>query len=611
MPDGVTTPTARRSRTASRCPSRRRTSSRSRCACRRCPSARPPRSCSRPGRRAATWCATSSATCSGWPITDERGRPLRARAPRQAALARSRPAGARSASATACSRSRPACARRSSTTATATGTAPACSSTSTGELARPCRVDGRAAAALGLAGRDRAGAGGGRARRLRRPPTSTSWSTRRSRSARTRRARSASGGTRFELALYGRCNADAARLVDILRRIVAATGRMFGGFPFDRYLFIVHALPIGYGRPRAPRVGDDGHRRACRSRTRPATGASPIWRRTSSSTPGTSSACTTPRWGRFDYTRENYTRLLWLFEGFTDYLAHIIMLRAGRHGASATSYRMIAEDWPKYATRPGRNETPLDELSFEAWIKQYKPSENFINRAVSYYEKGLVGGDGAGPRAAAGDRRAARPARDVPPAVGPLRRAPARDRPRRTCATRPRRSPGGGWIGFFDRYVHGTDELPLPALWRRAGPDGDGARRVGRERQAAGRSRRRARAARAGLDRHRPASRAHCWSATSSPTRPPGAPGITFGDDIVAVGGARVNRGDLRQARRRRRRRARASAIAFFRRDLLREATLTLAESPARTLDRRPPTRRRTAPRPRAVRDRLARPAGR
>ena len=35
--------------------------------------------------------------------------------------------------------------------------------------------------------------------------------------------------------------------------------------------------------------------------------------------------------GRFDYTRENYTRLLWFFEGFTDYLAHIIMLRAGRH----------------------------------------------------------------------------------------------------------------------------------------------------------------------------------------------------------------------------------------------------------------------------------------
>ena len=41
--------------------------------------------------------------------------------------------------------------------------------------------------------------------------------------------------------------------------------------------------------------------------------------------------------GRFDYTRENYTRLLWLYEGFTDYLAHVIMLRAGLTTDPATS----------------------------------------------------------------------------------------------------------------------------------------------------------------------------------------------------------------------------------------------------------------------------------
>jgi predicted metalloprotease with PDZ domain len=48
------------------------------------------------------------------------------------------------------------------------------------------------------------------------------------------------------------------------------------------------------------------------------------------------------------------------------------MLRAGAT-RDRDFYRMLAEDWPKYATRPGRNETPLDELSYEAWIKQYKP----------------------------------------------------------------------------------------------------------------------------------------------------------------------------------------------------------------------------------------------
>ena len=123
---------------------------------------------------------------------------------------------------------------------------------------------------------------------------------------------------------------------------------------------------------------------------------------------------------------------------------------------------MIAEDWPKYATRPGRNETPLDELSFEAWIKQYKPSENFINRAVSYYEKGLWTAMALDLelRLATGGRRG------LPEMFRWLwerfGRAGAADRPRPTCATPPRAVGGPPLDRFFDRYVRGTDELPLP-----------------------------------------------------------------------------------------------------------------------------------------------------
>src|SRR5262245_7208685 len=193
------------------------------------------------------------------------------------------------------------------------------------------------------------------------------------------------GRTKFELALYGRCNADTDRLVDILRRIVTATGRMFGGFPFDRYLFIVHALPVGSGglEHRASVTmdiaglsfeDDAGYRRFADLAAHEFFHAWNVKRIQDAAL------------ARVDYTRETYTRLLWPFEGFTDYLAHNIMLRAGVT-RDRDFYRMIAEDWPKYAARPGRNETPLDELSFEAWIKQYKPSESSINRAVSYYEK--------------------------------------------------------------------------------------------------------------------------------------------------------------------------------------------------------------------------------
>ena len=226
---------------------------------------------------------------------------------------------------------------------------------------------------------------------------------------------------------------------------------------------------------------------------------------------------------RFDYTQENYTRLLWLFEGFTDYLAHIIMLRAGVT-TDRDFYRMIAEDWPKYATRPGRNETPLDELSFEAWIKQYKPSENFVNRAVSYYEKGFWTGmalDLELRLATAGRRGLPEMFRWIWERFGRAG-VPVDEQTVRDAAA--------AMAGAQARSLL----RPLRARHRRAAaaravaarrPEGRGARRMGRERQAARRSRPRARAPRPGVDRDRAAPGAHAGPQRRSRIRPPGAPG--------------------------------------------------------------------------------------
>jgi predicted metalloprotease with PDZ domain len=389
------------------------------------------------------------------------------------------------------------------------------------------------------------------------------------------------GRARFELALYGRHNADVARLCDILRRIVAATGRMFGGFPFDRYVFIVHALPVGSGglEHRASVTMDiaglsfedeGGYRRFADLAAHEFFHAWNVKRIQDAAL------------ARVDYTRETYTRLLWLFEGFTDYLAHIIMLRAGVT-RDRDFCRMLAEDWPKFAARPGRNETPLDELSYEAWIKQYKPSENFVNRAVSYYEKGLWTGmalDIELRLATAGRRGLPEMFRWIWDRFGRAGRAIDEDVVRDAAA-----ATGGGRRRvdrFFDRYVRGTDELPLPALWRRAGLKV--ALRAAwdqRDKPPADRDGVRARRARAwtGIALHQDRTLVR----NVVPDSPAWRAGITFGDDIVAVDGARVNAatfaariGDCDPGARAR--------IAFFRRDVLNEATLTLAESPDRAL---------------------------
>jgi len=387
------------------------------------------------------------------------------------------------------------------------------------------------------------------------------------------------GRARFELALYGRHNADVGRLVDILRRVVTATGRMFGGFPFDRYLFIVHALPVGSGglEHRASVTMDiaglsfedeGGYRRFADLAAHEFFHAWNVKRIQDAAL------------ARIDYTRETYTRLLWLFEGFTDYLAHIIMLRAGVT-RPRDFYRMIADDWPKYAARPGRNETPLDELSFEAWIKQYRPAESFVNRAVSYYEKGLWTGMALDIelRAATGGRRglpemfrwiwdrfgrAGRPIDE-----GTVRDAAAAISHRRMDR-------------FFARYVRGTEELPMHVLWRRAG--------LKVALRAAWDQRGKPRADR---DRVR-ARRARAWTGIALhpertlvrnviPDSPAWRAGITFGDDIVAVDGGRVTSATFANRIADRDPGARVR-VAFFRRDVLSETTLTLAESPDRSL---------------------------
>ncbi|HET6972746.1 MAG TPA: PDZ domain-containing protein [Pyrinomonadaceae bacterium] len=93
--------------------------------------------------------------------------------------------------------------------------------------------------------------------------------------------------------------------------------------------------------------------------------------------------------GPFDYTQENYTKMLWVAEGITDYYADIALRRAGLVSEgdflSATARSM----WSLQNT-PGRLEQTVEESSFDAWIKYYRQDENSNNSQISYYDKGAL-----------------------------------------------------------------------------------------------------------------------------------------------------------------------------------------------------------------------------
>lgn len=93
--------------------------------------------------------------------------------------------------------------------------------------------------------------------------------------------------------------------------------------------------------------------------------------------------------GPFDYENENYTRALWIAEGFTDYYAGLLVKRPG----ISTRDEFLEElsgHIEAVQTTPGRLVTSADMSSYDTWIKQYRPDENTPNTTVNYYPKGSV-----------------------------------------------------------------------------------------------------------------------------------------------------------------------------------------------------------------------------
>jgi predicted metalloprotease with PDZ domain len=191
-----------------------------------------------------------------------------------------------------------------------------------------------------------------------------------------------------EIAIWGHGNEDADRILTDTQRVVEAARDLFGALPYTRYVFILHLADGLYGglehRNSVTNIFDRWGFRPEKSyerflgltshefyhvwnvkRIRPA----PL--------------------GPFDYSRENYTRQLWVMEGITSYYDNLILARAGL--VTPERYlEMLAEDIQKLQAQPGRQLQSLAQSSFDAWIKLYRPDENSENSSISYYLKGSL-----------------------------------------------------------------------------------------------------------------------------------------------------------------------------------------------------------------------------
>ena len=92
---------------------------------------------------------------------------------------------------------------------------------------------------------------------------------------------------------------------------------------------------------------------------------------------------------RYDFEREQYTELLWFFEGFTSYYDDLMLRRAGLID-DATYLGLLQKTLRGVLQGPGRGVQTVAESSFNAWIKSYRQDENSVNAIVSYYTKGSL-----------------------------------------------------------------------------------------------------------------------------------------------------------------------------------------------------------------------------
>jgi predicted metalloprotease with PDZ domain len=91
----------------------------------------------------------------------------------------------------------------------------------------------------------------------------------------------------------------------------------------------------------------------------------------------------------YDYAQENYTQMLWFFEGFTSYYDDLLLRRAGLID-NPKYLRLLAKAMNQVQQTPGRKLQTVAQSSMDAWVKYYRQDENTPNATVSYYTKGSL-----------------------------------------------------------------------------------------------------------------------------------------------------------------------------------------------------------------------------
>jgi predicted metalloprotease with PDZ domain len=272
-------------------------------------------------------------------------------------------------------------------------------------------------------------------------------------------------GRTIELALWGHGNHDGKQMMTDLKKIVGETAKLYGGkYPFQRYLFIVHATDNVGGATehlnstviQKPRWTFAPRKQYLEFVRTAAHEFYHTWN---------VKAYRPKEMVPYDYQNENYNRLLWIAEGHTSYFEELITLRAGleKREEFMEEYAKLIDD---SLHPPGRFQQRAAEASFDYWIAT--GGERARNASVNIYSKGQLLAlmmDIELRRQTGGKRgledmhrilfeqhSTAQGGYDVAAVQAALRAVSGQD-----------------WTGWWRQYVDGTTEIPFDSLFAQAG----------------------------------------------------------------------------------------------------------------------------------------------
>jgi len=230
----------------------------------------------------------------------------------------------------------------------------------------------------------------------------------------------------------------------------------------------------------------------------------------------------------YNYEQENYTRLLWWFEGGTSYFDWRILRLAGL--CTVDEYlEHLGDELARLEDTPGRMLQSAADASFDAWIKLYRADENTINSTVSYYLKGEI-------ICALLDvelRARTNGERGLDHVLTELWRAYGTERrpvPEDGMAAIFERVAGKSMNDVLEPWVHGREELPIDTILAKMGLE---------VRREAGRR------ARGSLGVRLRTSDGRATVAAVLRGRAAQRAGLDAGDEIVAAGGRRIEGGKV------------------------------------------------------------------